>query len=258
MINFFSHSLIPMAITSSDISGGLQADAWQIVLHAGPVVKSVLILLLLLSVCCWGITLYKFLLFRSAFKESEEFLNMFWEKSRMSETYKRAQQLQHSPLAEIFRCGFMELQRFRNLSSQPESSQNTSKTEMIIPSTLGLESIKRALDQASISERARLESYLNILATTGSTAPFIGLFGTVWGIMGAFRQIGIKGATNLATVAPGISEALVATAFGLFAAIPAVVAYNYYINKIKILCTEMDNFSSEFLNIIERHLETRQ
>jgi biopolymer transport protein TolQ len=106
-----------------------------------------------------------------------------------------------------------------------------------------------------ISERTRLEKNLNFLATTGSTSPFIGLFGTVWGIMDAFRKIGIRGSTNLATVAPGISEALVATAVGLFAAIPAVVAYNYYLGQVKTLSSEMDNFASEFLNIIQRNFE---
>ena len=115
--------------------------------------------------------------------------------------------------------------------------------------------IKRALDQATTAEQARLEKNLGFLATTGSTAPFIGLFGTVWGIMDSFRQIGLSGSASLATVAPGISEALIATAFGLVAAIPAVVAYNYFLGRIRVLTSEMDNFSAEFLNIIERFFE---
>ncbi len=119
----------------------------------------------------------------------------------------------------------------------------------------GMGTIKRALDQASIAEQARLEKTLGFLATTGSTAPFIGLFGTVWGIMNSFREIGLRGSANLATVAPGISEALIATAFGLVAAIPAVIAYNYFLGKIRMINAEMDNFSSEFLNIRERYFE---
>jgi biopolymer transport protein TolQ len=107
--------------------------------------------------------------------------------------------------------------------------------------------------QASTSELTKLEKALGFLATTGSTTPFIGLFGTVWGIMDAFRGIGMRGSATLAVVAPGISEALIATAAGLAAAIPAVVAYNYYINRIKVLSSEMENFSSELLNILKRH-----
>jgi biopolymer transport protein TolQ len=252
MIHAISHIIIPLAVTTSDISPGLRGEVWELVLHSGPVVKSVIILLLLMSVCCWGITLYKFLVLRSAFKESEVFLNIFWEGTRLSQTYQEAKKLQQSPLAEIFRSGYMELQKFKEVkrSSSPEDNPG-----IVLSRQLGMGTIRRALDQASIAEQARLEKNLGFLATTGSTAPFIGLFGTVWGIMDSFREIGLRGSANLATVAPGISEALIATAFGLVAAIPAVVAYNYFLGRIRMISSEMDNFSSEFLNIIERHFE---
>jgi biopolymer transport protein TolQ len=252
MLHTISQIIIPLAVTTSDIPSGLRGDVWELVLHSGPVVKSVIILLLLMSVCCWGITLYKFLVLRSAFKESEVFLNIFWEGTRLSQTYQEAKKLQQSPLAEIFRSGYMELQKFKEVkrSSSPEDNPG-----IVLSRQLGMGTIRRALDQASIAEQARLEKNLGFLATTGSTAPFIGLFGTVWGIMDSFREIGLRGSANLATVAPGISEALIATAFGLVAAIPAVVAYNYFLGRIRMISSEMDNFSSEFLNIIERHFE---
>jgi len=117
----------------------------------------------------------------------------------------------------------------------------------------GLDNVERALHRACGTETSKLESLLGFLATTGSACPFIGLFGTVWGIMNAFRGIGARGSATLAVVAPGISEALIATAFGLAAAIPAVVFYNYYLNRIRAISLEMDNFASEFLNIVERH-----
>jgi biopolymer transport protein TolQ len=114
------------------------------------------------------------------------------------------------------------------------------------------DNVARALRRATTQETQRLERYLTFLATTGSTAPFIGLFGTVWGIMDSFRGIGLTGSASLAVVAPGISEALVATAIGLVAAIPAVMGYNHFVNKVNVLTGEMDNFSQEFLNIVQR------
>jgi biopolymer transport protein TolQ len=253
MINFLSYELIPFAVTSTDLAPGLKGDVWELVLHSGPVVKLVIITLLLLSVCCWGITIFKFLQFRSVFKESEAFLNLFWESSQLSLVFQEAKRFQQSPLAEIFRSGFLESQKFKNRNIKSFSGTAQTKPDSGITPGTGTESIKRALGQASVSEHARLEKYLTVLATTGSTAPFIGLFGTVWGIMDSFRQIGVMGSASLAVVAPGISEALIATAFGLLAAIPAVIAYNYYLNKIRVISSEMDNFSSEFLNIIERY-----
>lgn len=260
MLENISFMALPMAVTSSDLGTGLRGELWDLAIHAGPVVKLVLLLLVGLSVCCWGIMFFKFRSLRSATKESENFLTIFWESTRLSQSYKTAQTLHQSPLAEIFRSGYIELQNCTRTteSTSVQNSVGTDISEVDISRNhrFSVGNIKRALDQASTSEISRLEKNLGFLATTGNTAPFIGLFGTVWGIMDAFRQIGIRGAASLATVAPGISEALVATAFGLLAAIPAVVAYNYFLGKIRILNSEMDNFSSEFLNIIERHFES--
>jgi biopolymer transport protein TolQ len=259
MLSNISFMAVPMAVTTSDLGTGLRGELWDLAIHAGPVVKLVLLLLLGLSVCCWGIMFFKFRSIRSATKESENFLTIFWESTRLSQSYKTAQTLHQSPLAEIFRSGYLELQNCTRPTerSSIQNSVDTDISDVDISRNhkFSIGTIKRALDQASISEISRLEKNLGFLATTGSTAPFIGLFGTVWGIMDAFRQIGIRGSASLATVAPGISEALIATAFGLLAAIPAVVAYNYFLGKIRILNSEMDNFSSEFLNIVERHFE---
>jgi len=255
MLNFISQTVVPFAVTTSDLSSGLRGEIWELVLHSGPVVKLVILLLIVLSVCCWGIMLLKFRVLRSAFNESETFLNIFWEGARLSQTYQDAKKLQQSPLAEIFRSGYMELQKSKNMKNKSSPTATSSETDITSASLFGMGTIKRALDQATTAEQTRLEKNLGFLATTGSTAPFIGLFGTVWGIMDSFRQIGLSGSANLATVAPGISEALIATAFGLIAAIPAVVAYNYFMGKIRLLSSEMDNFSSEFLNIIQRYFE---
>lgn len=255
MVHSLMQHIVTQAVTTSELSSGFRGDVWELVLHAGPVAKFVLLILLLLSVACWGIALFKYLLVRSAIKESIEFLNMFWESSHLSRTYQEAKKFQQSPLAEIFRSGYMELERYKPPRKGSGADMGQAAADSPRAKLFGVSSIKRALDQAATAELSRLEKNLGLLATTGSTAPFIGLFGTVWGIMDSFRQIGIKGAANLATVAPGISEALIATAFGLVAAIPAVVAYNYFMGKIKMIGSEMDNFSAEFLNIIERHFE---
>lgn len=251
MFELFERKLVPLALSSSDIAMGVRGDVWELILHSGPVVKLVLLILVLLSVCCWGIVLFKFIIMRSAIRESETFLNAFWEGGGLPQTYQIAKRLEQSPLAEIFRSGYLELQKL--LNTKKEQAQQDAPAYGVFS---GIESIKRALDQAAIAEQSRLEKNLTFLATTGNTAPFIGLFGTVWGIMDAFRQIGVRGSASLATVAPGISEALIATAFGLVAAIPAVVAYNYFTSKARMISAEMDNFGSEFLNIIQRHLET--
>jgi biopolymer transport protein TolQ len=256
MLEMITQNIIPAVVTSSDLSTGIQDNVWDLILNAGPTVKMVLLILMLFSVISWGIIFLKFRVIRSAIRETETFLGIFWETAKLSQIYNEAKKLKHSPLAEIFLSGYTELEKFRKLATNPvqEARQMSQDLDIISP-IMGMGNIRRALEQAMIAERTRLEKNLNFLATTGSTSPFIGLFGTVWGIMDAFRKIGIRGSTNLATVAPGISEALIATAVGLFAAIPAVVAYNYYLGQVKTLSSEMDNFASEFLNIIQRNFE---
>jgi biopolymer transport protein TolQ len=238
---FQSFLSLPLAIATVDLQGGFRGEVWELIIHAGVVVKIVLCLLLFFSIVSWAIIFFKLRVIRLARKENTVFLRMFWDGREMSKVYSETKRLRHSPIAEIFRCGYKELEK----CSQLASGSNTSRLSPISP-------VHRGLQQAFLSETIRLEKAMTFLATTGNTTPFIGLFGTVWGIMDAFRQIGYKGSTSLATVAPGISESLIATAAGLAAAIPAVIAYNYYLNQIGIITSEMESFMNEFLSMAEK------
>jgi len=221
--------------------------------NAGFTVKFVLLTLLVMSTVCWGIMLYKYFFFRRAEKGSRHFFMLFSQGQSLVDIYRASRQIPKNPLMEVFDAGYRELTR---LLKGPGGNSKSAQESPPDIKTSAVENIGRALKKAQTQVITDLESALTFLATTGSTAPFIGLFGTVWGIMSAFRSIGATGSANLATVAPGIAEALIATAVGLFAAIPAVVAYNYFLNWVKVLASEMENFSSDFLNIIERHLLT--
>jgi biopolymer transport protein TolQ len=222
-----------------------------IILGAGWMVKGVMLLLLLFSVVCWGIILTKAVTLSRARKDTQLFFDAFRESRKFSLLYAEAKQFTFSPLAQVFKAGYAELTRLSRIQSasqkdSPESSQDPEYERT------GMDNVTRSLQQAVAAERARLERGVNFLATTGSSAPFIGLFGTVWGIMEAFRRIGVTKSASLAVVAPGIAEALIATAAGLAAAIPAVIFYNYFLGRINSISTEMDNFASELINIIER------
>ncbi|MBI5443235.1 MAG: protein TolQ [Deltaproteobacteria bacterium] len=222
-------------------------------LGTGPVVGGVLLLLVACSVVSWAVILYKWRVIHRASQESREFLEAFWRSKNFQSVMASSKEMSDSPLAEIFRSGYQEWRRIRTRFAKPHSEEG----EEDLSTELGsLESIQRTLRRSADAEVTRLERMLIFLATVASAAPFVGLFGTVWGIMDSFRHIGAVGSANLAVVAPGISEALIATATGLAAAIPAVVAYNYLNNAIKILSTEMDAFSAEFLNIVSHHLAT--
>ncbi len=235
------------------MGSGFRGSVVDLVLYSGPVVKIVLLILLFFSVLSWAIIFSKMRLIRQADRESRSFLRTFWEGKQLASIYADSKKLRHSPTAEVFRSGYVELTKLSKAKSNPDSSRKESDPSALNIEFSGTENIGRAMRQASTSELTKLEKGLGFLATTGSTTPFIGLFGTVWGIMDAFRGIGMRGSATLAVVAPGISEALIATAAGLAAAIPAVVAYNYYINRIKVLSAQMENFSAELLNIVERH-----
>jgi biopolymer transport protein TolQ len=223
------------------------------VLGAGAMVKLVLILLVLLSVACWGIILLKHRVFKKASKQSSRFLELFWKSKSLATVFREAKNMQDSHLAEIFRVGYLELGRLTK-SGDMDKGENPDDLELQM---LRIDNVERALRSAVNGELQRLEKALSLLATTGNAAPFIGLFGTVWGIMIAFQGIGLKGSATLAVVAPGISEALIATAAGLAAAIPAVVAYNHFTNKIRHFETEMINFANDFVNIVKRDLVRR-
>ena len=237
----------------SGAAGGFGGGIVDLILYSGPVVKAVLLILLFFSILSWAIIFAKLRLIRLADGESRSFLRIFWEGKQFASIFAESKKLRHSPTAEIFRAAYMELTKLSQAKSNPDSSRKGSDPTSFSMELSGVENLNRAMRQALTSELTKLERALGFLATTGSTTPFIGLFGTVWGIMDAFRGIGARGSATLAVVAPGISEALIATAAGLAAAIPAVVAYNYYINRIKVLSAQMENFSSELLNIIERH-----
>lgn len=218
----------------------------DLALQAGPVVKLVLLILIYFSLVSWAIIFYKATVVQKAIKESDRFLDFFWDKKRFDLIGQGIKEFGNSPLATLFREGYHEMLQVKK---KPAVSTDSSDFSSRMDTT---EIVGRALRRATTQETHRLEKYLTFLATTGSTAPFIGLFGTVWGIMDAFHGIGQTGSASLAVVAPGISEALIATAIGLAAAIPAVMGYNHFLNKVNILIGEMDNFSQEFLNIVER------
>ena len=218
----------------------------DLVLNAGTVVKIVLLILIYFSLVSWAIIFYKVSVIQRATKESERFLAFFWTKKRFDLVGQGIGDYSNSPIATLFREGYHEMLQLQKKS--PDLAESGDFSLKMAPT----EMVGRALRRATTQETQRLEKYLTFLATTGSTAPFIGLFGTVWGIMDAFHGIGTTGSASLAVVAPGISEALIATAIGLAAAIPAVMAYNHFLNKVNVLIGEMDNFSQEFLNIVER------
>lgn len=215
----------------------------ELILGAGPVVKLVLLVLVYFSVVSWAIIFYKLLVIHRASKDSARFLDFFWATKRFDVINQGLHDYTDSPLSVLFREGFQEMIK----ASRPRGESDSFGSEM--PTA---ENVARALRRATTQETHRLEKFLTFLATTGSTAPFIGLFGTVWGIMDSFHNIGQSGSASLAVVAPGISEALVATAIGLVAAIPAVMGYNHFVNKVNVLTGEMDNFCQEFLNIVQR------
>jgi biopolymer transport protein TolQ len=238
---------------SAGMGSGFRGSVVDLVLYSGPVVKIVLLILLFFSIICWAIIFSKLRLIKRADKESRAFLRIFWEGKQLPSIFVDSKKLRNSPTAEVFRAGYVELNKLSQVQSNPDNPRKVSDPTTLNIELGGVDNINRAMRQAATSELTKLERGLGFLATTGSTTPFIGLFGTVWGIMDAFRGIGIRGSATLAVVAPGISEALITTAAGLAAAIPAVVAYNYYINRIKVLSAEMENFSAELLNIIKRH-----
>jgi biopolymer transport protein TolQ len=206
----------------------MKDSAIQLILQAGLVVKGVLLILLFFSVVSWAIIFFKQRYFSKANKESEQFLRTY-RSSRDSKTlFQATRNLMFSPIANLFRAVYTD-----------EIQKGKSET-------------KRLLRRYEALESAKLEKYLNFLATTGSTTPFIGLFGTVWGIMNSFTNIGTSGAASLAVVAPGIAESLIATAAGLAAAIPAVIAYNYYLSMARRIIIDMEDFSEELLDFFTK------
>jgi biopolymer transport protein TolQ len=228
-------------------AAGEGLDYLEIARNSGPVGITVLVLLLGASTICWAIIVRKWLQIRRAQDESVKFLETFWQSKRLDAIYQAAEALRASPISQVFRAGYVELSKV-TAQTKKENGEGGMHEELG-----GIENVERALKRAAASEVTHLEAQIAFLGTTASAAPFVGLFGTVWGIMRAFHDIYRMGNANLATVARPISEALIATAVGLFAAIPAVVAYNFFVSRIRVLDSEMTNFSNDFLNIVRRH-----
>lgn len=234
-------------IGSLDLSGNFHGSLLSMVLDAGLMVQFVLLLLFVFSVVSWAIIFLKYRSYRRIKKENKEFNEDYLKGSKLSDIMPAAKKYSFSTTAEVFRVGYTELTQTDKLAG--EISQRNDDVSLS-----SLDNLERSMSNACNTEMTKLESALGFLATTGSASPFIGLFGTVWGIMDTFKGIGARGSATLAVVAPGISEALIATAAGLAAAIPAVIFYNYFLNQSKNMVQEMENFSAEFLNIVERYL----
>lgn len=227
-------------------SDTLTTGILDLVIHAGPAAKIVLAVLAVFSIIAWALIVEKWWQFRRVRRQTLSFLKVFRESRRSSVVYGAAKTFRESPLAQLYVATYQEI------SGIPEVADRMLEEvdEGLPPDRL--EAVNRSLRRVAALEIARLERYLPFLATTASSTPFIGLFGTVWGIMAAFHGIGQQGSASLAVVAPGISEALIATAAGLGAAIPAVIGYNYFVNRVKHWATEMEGFTLELLNFLGR------
>lgn len=221
---------------------------WHAITSANIVVQLCLLTLIIMSVVTWAIILTKKKQFKAAEGADKPFLDAFWKANSLDEVFTHLDRYSNSSAASVFRAGYLELRKMAdsNLAFQTNGEKEA-------PMLSGIDNLERALRKAMDNEVALMENRLTFLATTGSSGPFIGLFGTVIGIMTAFQKIAEAGSANLAVVAPGISEALIATAVGLFAAIPASIFYNLYNSKIAKAELELRNFSSDFLNIAKRN-----
>ncbi|MDQ3233985.1 MAG: MotA/TolQ/ExbB proton channel family protein [Pseudobdellovibrionaceae bacterium] len=226
--DFGSHSMI--------------SQAWR----SGLVVFTVLVVLIAFSIISWAVFIWKMVVLRKHTATSEAFIKNFWESRSLNDLNSRLGEYPYSPAKEVFRTGYAELVRGSQLK------ENATQPQLAI--NAAIENLNRSLGKAKRVERKKLESYLSLLAIIASSAPFIGLFGTVWGIMGSFEGIARTGSASLAAVAPGISEALIATAFGLLAAIPAVIGFNAAQGRIRNLVGSLDGFIADFLNIVGRYL----
>ena len=226
----------------------------EIIANATLLSKIVLGLLVISSVWCWGITLHKWWTFRRSRKQSASFLEVFRRSSKFSEVQAVCDSLKNSPLVGLFLAGYAEMTaQLRQQTPPADPAGANPRPPAARPTLKSLAGVDRALLRASVVEVNKLEQHIGFLATTAAVAPFIGLFGTVVGIMMAFEGIAQTGSTNLGVVSRPIAEALVATAAGLVAAIPAVIYYNLLTHRVKVFASEMDDFAMEFLNIAERN-----
>lgn len=225
----------------------------DMVMSAGSVAKGVLVFLLLFSIVSWAIMIFKWISYRRIRRENAEFNQIFNKNKSLDSIFNASKKMRGtSPIARVFLSGYAEFEsEFRASSSEIQAEENR---RFFLEK---IDGIARSMERATSQEVTILERYLFFLATAGSTAPFIGLFGTVWGIMESFRSIGLTASANIAVVAPGIAEALIATAAGLITAVPAVIGYNYFVQQTKVFGTEMDNFTLDFLSLIEKNFVKR-
>jgi biopolymer transport protein TolQ len=230
------------------MSGVAGLSVVDLLLGTGPVVQAVIWLLIAFSVGSWGIILFKIVQTSRARRESERFITIFWESKNLQAINNASIGLRYSPVAQVFRAGYQELIQLTRAKRQAVGAEGQFTADFG-----GIENVMRSMKRQENVEMTKLEYGITFLATTGSTCPFVGLFGTVWGIMTAFLGLAAAHSSSIQAVAPGIAEALITTAIGLVAAIPAQVFYNYLTARVHTLATDMDNFISEFLNIAERH-----
>ena len=227
---------------------GVKAGVLDGIANAGPLVQLLLVFMIALSVVSWAIMYMKWKQYQLFNEANAKFSEKFWKATSLETVFEKMNDDQHSNLARIFKAAFIELQRLADsaLATPPTGKETHARL-------LGIDNLERAVRKAVDNEVAIAESKLNFLATVGSTSPFIGLLGTVVGIMTSFSQIAASGSASLAVVAPGISEALFSTAVGLFAALPAVAAYNYFVSQVRRLEMDLNSFGSDFLNIAKRN-----
>ncbi len=226
----------------------VNTGAWHAISSANIVVQFTLLVLAGLSIVSWAIIFHKIRYFKALQMANLPFEDSFWKASSLDEVFASLADHPQSSLAQVFRAGYTELRKMAD-STLAEKTEESSEAPLLS----GIDNLERALKKSVDLEISKMDSRLGWLATTGSTGPFIGLFGTVWGIMGSFQKIGATGMASLAVVAPGISEALIATGVGLFAAIPATVGFNIFLSNLRKQELSMNNFSSDFLNIAKRN-----
>jgi len=226
------------------LMAGQGVNLWEVVLHSGTVARVVLLLLGVFSITSWVIIVQKGVLLTRSKGVTERFRAVFRKATDWRDLKAKSAEFSMSPLVGLFTAGYGEV----TYQLRPAPGGSAAK-----PQIKSMEAVERCLQRASVVEMGRMENYLGILATIAAVSPFVGLFGTVWGIIDAFHGIGMAGNASLATVAPGISEALVATALGLVAAIPALMAYNFFQGQLKHWQTELDDFSLEFISLSERN-----
>ncbi|MEC7641347.1 MAG: protein TolQ [Nitrospinota bacterium] len=238
---------------TQNVFDSFQLTVVDLIVNSTLVAKAVLVILLIFSILSWAVMLNKWIVYKAARKEDDRFLSVFAKSDSLNNIYNACKEFRYSPIARIFIIGYHELYLFQELAKTEKGETKMKSKREASMTSRDLKGISIALDKAVNKEIEQMSHRLEFLATTGSTTPFIGLFGTVWGIMHSFRAIGVKGSASIGGVAPGIAEALIATAAGLLAAIPAVIFYNYLSNEVGLFATRMDDFSNYFIYRAEKN-----